>query len=107
MKPAGKGGIQAMEDFTGRCAVITGGAEGIGRAIAERAATAGMKLVLADIDGPRLDAAVADFTGRGVEAIGLRTDVSKEDQVGALAARAFERFGNVHLLVNNAGVGHN
>ena len=96
-----------MQDFTGKVAVVTGGAEGIGRAIAERAATAGMKLVLADIDGARLDAAVADLTGRGVDAIGLATDVSKADQVEALAALAFERFGNVHLLVNNAGVGHN
>ena len=96
-----------MQDFNGKVAVITGGAEGIGRAIAERAAKAGMKLVLADIDGPRLEAALADFTGRGIDAIGLRTDVSKAEQIDALAALAFERFGNVHLLVNNAGVGHN
>ena len=96
-----------MQDFTGKVAVITGGAEGIGRAIAERAAAAGMKLVLADIDGVRLDAALADLTGRGADAIGLKVDVSKADQVDALAALAFERFGNVHLLVNNAGVGHN
>jgi NAD(P)-dependent dehydrogenase (short-subunit alcohol dehydrogenase family) len=96
-----------MQDFTGKVAVITGGAEGIGKAIAERAAKAGMKLVLADIDARRLDATVAQFTDRGVEAVGLETDVSREDQVNALAALAFERFGNVHLLVNNAGVGHN
>ncbi|HEV2673719.1 MAG TPA: SDR family NAD(P)-dependent oxidoreductase [Aliidongia sp.] len=96
-----------MRDFTGKVAVVTGGAEGIGRAIAERAAAAGMKLVLADIDRARLDAALADFAGRGIEAIGLETDVSKADQVDALAALAFERFGNVHLLVNNAGVAHN
>jgi len=95
-----------MQDFTGKVAVITGGAEGIGRAIAERAAAAGMKLVLADIDAPRLDAVVADFVRRGIEAIGVKTDVSKQDQVEALAALAFERFGNIHLLVNNAGVGH-
>ena len=96
-----------MQDFHGKVAVITGGAEGIGRAIAERAAKAGMKLVLADIDGPRLAAALADLTGRGIDAIGLETDVSKAAQIDALAALAFERFGNVHLLVNNAGVGHN
>lgn len=95
-----------MQEFNGKVAVITGGAEGIGRAIAERAAAAGMKLVLADIDAPRLDAVVADFVRRGIEAIGVKTDVSKQDQVEALAALAFERFGNIHLLVNNAGVGH-
>ena len=96
-----------MQDYMGKGAVITGGADGIGRAIAERAAKAGMKLVLADIDAARLDAAVAQFAAQGIEAIGLRTDVSKQEQVEALAALAFERFGNVHLLVNNAGVGHN
>lgn len=96
-----------MQEFSGKVAVITGGAEGIGRAIAERAAQAGMKLVLADIDGTRLDGVLADFTARGVDAVGLKADVSKQDQVEALAALAFERHGNIHLLVNNAGVGHN
>jgi len=96
-----------MQEFQGKVAVITGGAEGIGRAIAERAAQAGMKLVLADIDGPRLKAVVEDFGSRGVDAVGLRADVSKQEQVEQLAALAFERHGNVHLLANNAGVGHN
>ncbi|MDB5359746.1 MAG: short chain dehydrogenase family protein [Rhodospirillales bacterium] len=96
-----------MRDFNGKVAVITGGAEGIGRAIAERAATAGMKLVLADINAAGLEAALADFASRGVQAVGLKTDVSKAAEVEALAALAFERFGTVHLLVNNAGVGHN
>jgi len=96
-----------MQDFNGKVAVVTGAAEGIGRAIAARAAAAGMKLVLADIDAARLDAAVAELKAGGAEAVGLRTDVSKGAEVDALAALAFERFGNVHLLVNNAGVGHN
>lgn len=96
-----------MQDFNGKVAVVTGAAEGIGKAIAERAATAGMKLVLADINASKLDETLAGFAARGVEAAGLQTDVSKGEQVDALAALAFERFGNVHLLVNNAGVGHN
>jgi len=96
-----------MQEFNGKVAVITGGAEGIGRAIAERAAAAGMKLVLADIDEARLKTVVDEFSARGVDAVGLKADVSKQDQVEALAALAFARHGNIHLLVNNAGVGHN
>lgn len=93
-----------MKDLKGKVAVITGGAEGIGKALAIMAASKGMKLVLADIDAAKLDATVAEFNAQGVEAIGVRTDVSKADQVDRLAEAAFERFGNVHLLVNNAGV---
>lgn len=93
-----------MKDFQGKVAVITGGAEGIGKALAVMAASKGMKLVLADIDAAKLDATVAELNAQGVEAVGLRTDVSKADQVDQLAELAFERFGNVHLLVNNAGV---
>jgi len=96
-----------MQEFNGKVAVITGGAEGIGRAVAERAAQVGMKLVLADIDEARLKTVVEEFGARGVDAVGLKTDVSKQEQVEALAALAFERHGNIHLLVNNAGVGHN
>ncbi len=93
-----------MKNLNGKVAVITGGAEGIGRALAVMAANQGMKLVLADIDAARLDATVAEFTAQGIEAIGVHTDVSKADQVDHLADVAFERFNNVHLLCNNAGV---
>lgn len=93
-----------MKEFKGKVAVITGAASGIGKAIAERAAQAGMKLVLADVDATGLDKVVAEFSQKGCEAVGLRTDVSKESEVMALADLAFERFGKVHLLVNNAGV---
>ncbi len=93
-----------MKDFQGKVAVITGGAEGIGKAIATMAAAKGMKLVLADIDATKLNATVSEFNTQGTEAIGLPTDVSKADQMDRLADLAFERFGNVHLLINNAGV---
>ncbi|MBT9506478.1 SDR family NAD(P)-dependent oxidoreductase [Rhodoferax sp.] len=93
-----------MKEFKGKVAVITGAASGIGKAIAERAAQAGMKLVLADVDAAGLDKVVAEFSQKGCEAVGLRTDVSRESEVMALADLAFERFGKVHLLVNNAGV---
>lgn len=93
-----------MQDLKGKVAVITGGAEGIGKAIAQAAAAEGMKLVLADIDATKLDHAVTEFAAKGTEVIGIKTDVSKYEQVAALAQAAFARFGNVHLLVNNAGV---
>ena len=93
-----------MQDLKGKVAVITGGADGIGKALAVAAATEGMKLVLADIDADKLSATVEELAGTGAEVIGLRTDVSSESSVQALADAAFERFGNVHLLINNAGV---
>ncbi|HNO14499.1 MAG TPA: SDR family NAD(P)-dependent oxidoreductase, partial [Accumulibacter sp.] len=72
--------------------------------IAVAAAAEGMKLVLADIDADKLNATVEELAGTGAEVIGLRTDVSSESSVQALADTAFGRFGNVHLLINNAGV---
>ena len=89
----------------GRVAVITGGASGIGRGMARAFGAAGMKLVLADLDEAMLAAAVAEFDGAGIEAIGQRCDVSKLEEVEALAAAATDRFGAVHVLCNNAGVG--
>jgi NAD(P)-dependent dehydrogenase (short-subunit alcohol dehydrogenase family) len=93
-----------MKELQGKVAVITGAAEGIGRAIAEQAAAKGMKLVLADISAVKLDETVTALRAGGAEVEGVQVDVSKAEQVEALAARAFERFGNVHLLINNAGV---
>lgn len=93
-----------MQNLIGKVVVITGAAEGIGKSIAARAALEGMKLVLADIDAAKLESTVADFKLQGVEVIGVCTDVSKATAVEALAEQAFSRFGNVHLLINNASV---
>lgn len=90
--------------FAGKVAVITGAAEGIGKAIAEEAAARGMRLVLADIDGARLDATTSELRAKGADADGMRTDVANAGQVDDLANLAFRRFGRVHLLVANAGV---
>jgi NAD(P)-dependent dehydrogenase (short-subunit alcohol dehydrogenase family) len=94
-----------LESFDGKVAVITGGASGIGLALARRLATAGARLVLADIEVDALDRAVGELTSSGTEVIGVRADVAERAQVEAVAARAMERIGALHLAVNNAGVG--
>ncbi|MEM5428465.1 SDR family oxidoreductase [Cupriavidus oxalaticus] len=94
-----------MKDFSNKVAVITGGASGFGKEFARIGADLGMKLVLADVQEDALDATVAEFKARNVPVIGLRTDVSRAEQVQALADAAVEAFGQVNLLFNNAGVG--
>jgi len=96
-----------MKDLAGKTAVVTGGASGIGHAMAQRFATAGMRLVLADVEAPALDAAVEGFAGDGIEATGVVTDVSSIESMEELAAKANEAYGGVHVVCNNAGVGGN
>ena len=93
-----------MELRSGQVAVITGGASGIGLAMAAHFATRGRKLVLADIEATALDEAVAGLKAAGADVIGVRTDVSKVEQIEALADAAYARFGAVNVLCNNAGV---
>jgi NAD(P)-dependent dehydrogenase (short-subunit alcohol dehydrogenase family) len=94
-----------MEDLQGKVAVITGGASGIGRAVADRAAAEGMKVVLADIEEGPLKVAVDDLTSHGADALGVVTDVADAASVRALRDRALDRFAAVHLVHNNAGIG--
>jgi len=94
-----------MKEFKGGTAVITGGASGIGLAVARRLGREGMNLVLADIEQPPLDDVVAEFERAGVAVLGVPTDVSDVEAVRRLADAVRERFGNVHVLFNNAGVG--
>jgi len=93
-----------MDSFSGKTAVVTGAASGIGFALAERFAHEGMRVVLADIEEAALDSAVARITAAGAEAIAVVTDVSKAADVAALAERARSEFGGVHVACNNAGV---
>jgi NAD(P)-dependent dehydrogenase (short-subunit alcohol dehydrogenase family) len=94
-----------VEELKGRVAVVTGGAGGIGKSLAERFAHEGMKLVIADIEAGALDRAVAELRDAGAEAIGVQTDVTSFESVEALAEAAFAEYGKVHVLCNNAGVG--
>jgi len=93
-----------MRDFAGKVAVVTGAAGGLGRALAQRFARAGMKLVLADLDAAALASVRAELESAGAAAIAVRTDVRSAGEVEALAARTLEVYGAVHLVCNNAGV---
>ena len=84
--------------------VVTGGASGIGRALAEGLAAEGAAVVVADVDEPGLAETVKRLEARGGRALAVRTDVSDRAQVQALADRAFSAVGRVHVLCNNAGV---
>ena len=94
-----------MQDFTNKVAVVTGGASGIGLGMVRAFANRGMKVVVADLDETAMASVLTELTDAGVEAVTQRCDVSKLDQVEALAALAMERFGQVNVLCNNAGVG--
>jgi len=94
-----------MQDLSGKTAVITGAASGIGLELANQFGAAGMNLVLADIEADALDAAAADLEAAGYPVLAHQLDVRDLDQVRGLESAARERFGNVHLLCNNAGVG--
>ncbi len=94
-----------MKEFRGKVAVITGAASGIGRGIAERCVSEGMKVVLADIDEANLAKAETELKTQGETVLSVRTDVSKRSDVELLARQALDAFGQVHLLFNNAGVG--
>jgi len=93
-----------MKDLNNKVAVVTGAGSGIGRGIAEHAAKAGMRLVLADINEEGLNETLALVKSCGVEAISRVTDVSNLDEVENLASQTYETFQNCHLLFNNAGV---
>jgi NAD(P)-dependent dehydrogenase (short-subunit alcohol dehydrogenase family) len=93
-----------MRELQGKVAVVTGGASGIGRAVAEAAAAAGMKVVLADIEETALKEADAALGASGAEVLSVVTDVSVGSSVEELRDKALERFGAVHLVHNNAGV---
>ncbi len=93
-----------MKELTGKTAVVTGAASGIGRAVSLALADRGAKLVMADVDAKALESARAEAEARGAEAIGVRTDVTQQDSVDALADAAWDRFGAVHIVHNNAGV---
>lgn len=93
-----------MTDFQGKVAVVTGGASGIGRAMAERFAEEGMRIVIADVEQSALERTEVEMIADGAEVIGIRCDVSKAHDVKVLAEETIKAFDSVHILCNNAGV---
>ncbi len=93
-----------MKDFNSKVSVVTGAASGIGHATAQRFAEEGMKVVLADIEEPRLNQVVGQLRDAGHDVIGVPTDVSDWQAVQQLADKTIDTFGAVHVVHNNAGV---
>ena len=94
-----------MKNFHNRVTVITGAASGFGREFAIIGARLGMRLVLADVQQEALAATAAELEAQGAQVLAMPCDVRKREQVEALAQAAMARFGAVHLVFNNAGVG--
>lgn len=94
-----------MKDVHGKVAVVTGAASGIGRGMAEAFCAAGMKVVLSDVEEPALEATASALRAAGNDVHAVRTDVSKLEQVEHLARETVRKYGAVHVLCNNAGIG--
>ena len=103
--PLGVPAARLMRDLAGKVAVVTGGASGIGLAMAKRFAAEGMRIVVADVERPVLARAGEELAAEGADVLTVPTDVSVAADVTALAAATLEHFGDVHLVCNNAGVG--
>jgi NAD(P)-dependent dehydrogenase (short-subunit alcohol dehydrogenase family) len=95
---------EGLENLRGRVAVVTGAANGIGRAIAQRLANQGAHLVLADIDTQGMGEVADELRSAGAEVVTVETDVTSFAQVQALADKTLDRFGAVNVLCNNAGI---
>lgn len=96
--------LQQLLDLSGKAAIVTGGAKGIGYGIAYRLAEAGAKVLLADLDEAAAQKSADELTAKGWTAEAIKTDVSDEADVKAMVDACKERFGSVDILVNNAGI---
>lgn len=93
-----------LTEFNGKVAVVTGAASGIGRAMCEKFASLGMRIVMADVEADRLRGSAAQIEATGADVFAVTTDVSQADELSRLAELTLDRFGKVHVVCNNAGV---
>jgi NAD(P)-dependent dehydrogenase (short-subunit alcohol dehydrogenase family) len=94
-----------LDNYTGKVAVVTGGAGDIGKAIVKQLLAEGAKVVISDVEKGALDLAVAEVSADGGDVTGIVTDVSDPEAVESLAEQVYAKHGACHLLFNNAGVG--
>lgn len=94
-----------MKELLGKVAVVTGGAGGIGRSLVERFVAEGMRVVVADVEVAALEATVQELRDGGADVLGVPVDVTSSESVSDLADAAYDAYGAVHVLCNNAGVG--
>jgi NAD(P)-dependent dehydrogenase (short-subunit alcohol dehydrogenase family) len=93
-----------LRGISGKVAIVTGGGRGIGFAICERLAFEGARIAIVDVNEELLDESKSRLTGRGVEILGLKCDVSKESEVNSCVQMVVDKFRRVDILVNNAGI---
>lgn len=93
------------EELRGKAAIVTGGGRGIGRAIAMRLAKEGVGVSVTDIDSDAVEAVAKEINASGGRAIGIKVDVTKQDDIAAMIAQTVEQFGELNIFVSNAGVG--
>lgn len=93
-----------MNNYKNKTAVISGGAEGIGFAVAQAMGEQGMNIVLGDIDATQLKEAQAKLEAQGIPVLAVEMDVTSPASWANIAEQAIERYGKIHMLVNNAGV---
>jgi NAD(P)-dependent dehydrogenase (short-subunit alcohol dehydrogenase family) len=94
-----------MKEFAGKVAVVTGGGQGIGRALVERFTAEGMKAVVADVVPDLVEQTTRELRDEGRDVIGVVTDVTSLESVEALRDATLDAFGAVHIVCNNAGIG--
>ena len=99
MKP-----LQDAISLSGKAAIVTGGAKGIGKGIAYRLAEAGAKVLIADMDEATAQATASELAAKGWTAVAISADVSNEDEVRAMISACQQHFGSLDILVNNAGI---
>lgn len=96
--------LQELINLSGKAAIVTGGAKGIGQGIAYRLAEAGAKVLIADMDSDGAHQTAEELSGKGWTAAAYGVDVSNEEQVKSMLTYCHEKFGSVDILVNNAGI---